>query len=52
MFDEDGLSLASEKASIEDVQGCFYASGSSFETVYVIAYEWESESRESSSKAA
>lgn len=39
MFDEDGLSLASEKASLEDVQGCFYSSGSSFETVYEAGYK-------------
>jgi hypothetical protein len=39
MFDEDGLSLASEKASLEDVQGCFYALGSSFETVYEAGYK-------------
>lgn len=39
MFDEDGLSLASEKASLEDLQGCFYALGSSFETVYEAGYK-------------
>lgn len=39
MFDDDGLSLASEKASLEDVQGCFYSSGSSFETVYEAGYK-------------
>ena len=39
MFDEDGLSLASEKASLEDVQGCFYALGSSFETAYETGYK-------------
>jgi hypothetical protein len=39
MFDEDGLSLASEKASLEDLQGCFYSLGSSFETVYENGYK-------------